>query len=41
FARWTPKLKKMIPSFGTRLSDSPAVAKESLRYTAEVLKLNV
>jgi hypothetical protein len=31
----------MIPSFGTRLSDSPAEAKESLRYTSEILKLNV
>jgi malate dehydrogenase (quinone) len=41
FPRWTPKIQKMIPSFGTRLSDSPAVAKESLRYTSEVLKLNV
>lgn len=40
-SRWTPKLQKMIPSFGTRLSDSPAAAKESLRHTAEVLKLNV
>jgi malate dehydrogenase (quinone) len=39
FTRWTPKIQKMIPSFGTRLSDSPKVAAESLKHTAEVLKL--
>ncbi len=40
FARWTPKIQKMIPSFGTRLSDSPKLAAESLKTTARILKLN-
>lgn len=40
FTRWTPKIQKMIPSFGTRLSDSPKVAAESLKHTADILKLN-
>ena len=39
FARWTPKIQKMIPSFGTRLSDSPEQAAQLLKSTAEVLKL--
>ena len=40
FTRWAPKIQKMIPSFGTRLSDSPKVAAESLKHTADILRLN-
>lgn len=36
---WTPKIKKMIPSYGTRLSANKAEAKKSLAATAKILKL--
>lgn len=38
-ASWQPQLQKMIPSFGTVLSDKPVVAKKSLAATAKVLDL--
>jgi len=38
--RWEPQLVKMIPSYGQRLSDSPAAAKKSLAATAKTLKLS-
>ena len=41
FAGWEPEIKKMIPSFGTRLSDTPAVAKKSFAASAKTLKLSV
>ena len=41
FAGWEPEIKKMIPSFGTRLSDKPAVAKKSFAASAKTLKLSV
>ncbi len=37
---WEPMLEKMIPSYGTLLSDKPAAAKKSLAATAKVLQLN-
>jgi malate dehydrogenase (quinone) len=40
FAGWEPQIKKMIPSFGTRLSDKPAVAKKSFASSAKTLKLS-
>ena len=39
FTTWEPHLKDMIPSYGSRLSDDPAVAKASLKATAKTLKL--
>lgn len=39
FNTWQPKLKSMIPSLGSRLSDDPATAAASLAATAKVLKL--
>ncbi|NYJ20405.1 malate:quinone oxidoreductase [Glaciibacter psychrotolerans] len=36
---WEPKLREMIPSLGTKLSDDPAVAKASLAATAATLHL--
>ncbi len=39
-AGWEPKLREMIPSYGTTLSDDPAAAEASLAATAEVLRLN-
>ncbi|GAA1818710.1 malate:quinone oxidoreductase [Agromyces neolithicus] len=39
-AAWEPKLREMIPSYGTTLSDDPAAAEASLAATAEVLRLN-
>ena len=38
--KWEPQLKKMIPSYGERLSDNPAGAKKSLTATAKTLKLS-
>jgi malate dehydrogenase (quinone) len=40
FAGWEPQIKKMIPSFGTRLSDNPATAKKSFAASAKALKLS-
>ncbi len=37
--QWTPALKRMVPSFGTTLSDDPATAQRVLAQTAETLKL--
>ncbi len=39
FIGWEPQIKKMIPSYGTRLSDTPAVAKKSFAASAKTLKL--
>jgi len=38
-AEWEPKLREMIPSYGTTLSDDPAAAEASLKATADVLGL--
>jgi malate dehydrogenase (quinone) len=40
FTTWEPEIKKMIPSFGTRLSDNPEVAKKSFAASAQALKLS-
>jgi len=34
---WEPKLKQMIPSYGTKLSDDPEIARASMQRTAETL----
>jgi malate dehydrogenase (quinone) len=39
YARWVPQIRSMIPSFGTRLTDSPATARKVLKSTAETLHL--
>jgi malate dehydrogenase (quinone) len=36
---WEPKLREMIPSYGTKLSSDPASAEASLAETAKVLEL--
>nr|WP_244857985.1 malate:quinone oxidoreductase [Agromyces archimandritae] len=36
---WEPKLREMIPSYGTKLSDDPAAAAASLAATAKTLGL--
>ena len=38
---WTPVLKKMVPSYGTHLSDKPEKAHKSLVTTAKKLGLSV
>lgn len=38
-AGWTPKLTEMIPSFGTRLADNPALFAEITAWTDRVLGL--
>lgn len=40
FPTWEPHLKDMIPSYGTRLSDDPAIAKASVKSTSKTLKLD-
>lgn len=40
FKKWTPEITKMIPSFGTRLSDNPDEAKKSFAASAKALKLS-
>lgn len=40
FADWEPKLREMIPSYGTTLSENPAAAAASLAETARVLQLS-
>jgi malate dehydrogenase (quinone) len=40
YPAWEPQLRTMIPSLGTRLSDSPETAAASLAATAATLKLS-
>jgi len=37
--KWTPKIKQMIPSFGTRLSDNPNLAAELHKRSAAALHI--
>ena len=37
---WRPKLAGMIPSYGTQLSDDPALANETMTATAEELQIS-
>ena len=37
---WQPTLQRMVPSFGTKLSDDPARAREVMARTAGILGLN-
>ncbi|MFD4422547.1 malate:quinone oxidoreductase [Agromyces sp. NPDC058484] len=39
FAAWAPRLRQMIPSFGTTLSKDPDAATASLAHTANALEL--
>jgi malate dehydrogenase (quinone) len=39
YLRWVPQIRSMIPSFGTRLTDSPATARKVLKSTAKALHL--
>ena len=39
YSSWEPRLREMIPSLGTRLSDSPQAAKKSLNLSFKTLKL--
>ena len=38
-ASWEPKLKEMIPSFGTKLNGDAHKARENMAYTAKALEL--
>jgi malate dehydrogenase (quinone) len=38
---WEPRLKRMIPSYGTTLSEKPKVATKELKDTAKTLGLAV
>jgi len=37
---WTPKLRRMIPTFGTPLAGDPSLARRTLTATAEVLGID-
>ncbi|MHA6164220.1 malate dehydrogenase (quinone) [Pseudomonas sichuanensis] len=36
---WQAKIKEIVPSYGTKLNDSPAATQKEWNYTAEVLQL--
>ncbi|ORV48552.1 malate:quinone oxidoreductase [Mycobacterium florentinum] len=40
YQSWLPKLKEMVPSLGTRLSEEPALYDEVRTWSAKVLQLN-
>ncbi|MGO3886230.1 MAG: malate:quinone oxidoreductase [Mycetocola sp.] len=40
-AEWEPSIRRMIPSYGTTLNDSPERAAESMRRTADVLDISL
>ena len=40
FAGWMPAISRMVPSFGTQLSDDPAAAKKTLAKTAKALAIS-
>ena len=37
---WEPRLKELIPSYGTKLNDNPQLADEVMGRTAQVLGIN-
>ena len=37
---WRPRLTEMIPSYGTQLSDDPALAEKTIARTADALHIN-
>ena len=41
YQAWTPKLKEMVPSLGTKLSDEPKLFEEVWSWGTKVLKLDV
>lgn len=40
FAGWQPKLKEMVPSYGTTLSENPSLLSDLRTYTDQTLKLD-
>jgi len=36
---WQAKVHQIVPSYGTKLNDSPAAVQQEWNYTAEVLQL--
>lgn len=40
FGRWEPRVKELVPSFGTKLNDNPQLADEVMAHTAGVLGIN-
>jgi malate dehydrogenase (quinone) len=38
-AEWTPQLKRMVPTYGRKLSDDPSLAGKTLDATARVLEI--
>ncbi|WP_199884935.1 malate dehydrogenase (quinone) [Pseudomonas bohemica] len=37
---WQAKIRQIVPSYGTKLNDSPAAVQQEWNYTAEVLQLD-
>ena len=36
---WGPKIKELVPSYGTKLGEKPSIAERTLKRTANVLEL--
>jgi malate dehydrogenase (quinone) len=36
---WTPQLRAMVPSYGTKLSDDPKLAAKTLKSTLKALAI--
>lgn len=39
-AAWEPRIKELVPAYGTKLNDNPALADEIMSHTAKVLGIN-
>ena len=40
FSTWEPRIKELVPAFGTKLNDNPQLADEIMSHTARVLGIN-
>ncbi|HEY0285445.1 MAG TPA: malate dehydrogenase (quinone) [Pseudomonas sp.] len=38
--QWQAKIREIVPSYGTKLNDSPAAVQQEWNYTAEILQLD-
>lgn len=40
FSTWEPRIKELVPAFGTKLNENPQLADEVMAHTAKVLGIN-
>lgn len=40
FSTWEPRIKELVPAFGTKLNENPQLADETMAHTAKVLGIN-